>query len=122
MIKKKLIAARKELGLTQNCMAEKLAMTQSQYQRREQGEIRICDEEWERIAKMLGKSVDEVKEEDNFANIYNYDNYSGNYSASNNYFYNIPDFIMKNQQEYIEMLKKENETLRTELAKTQTDK
>jgi hypothetical protein len=52
--------------------------------------------------------------EDNISNIYNYDNHSGNYSASNNYFYNIPEFIMKNQQEYIEMLKDEIKKLREE--------
>jgi hypothetical protein len=28
-----------------------------------------------------------------------------NYSASNNYFINIPESMLKNQQEYIEMLK-----------------
>jgi transcriptional regulator with XRE-family HTH domain len=115
MLKQRLIAARKERNFTQQAVAERIAMTQSQYQRREQGKIRIVDEEWERIAQVLGKDVSEIKEEDAVTSIYNFDNNSGNYSASNNYFYNIPDFIMKNQQEYIETLKKEIETLKTEL-------
>jgi transcriptional regulator with XRE-family HTH domain len=112
MIKNKLIAARKERNRTQNDMAELLFISQSQYQRRKRGEIRISDEEWMRMAKILEKEVDDIKEEDNITTIYNYDNYSGNYSASNNYFYNIPDFIMKNHQEYIEMLKEEIKSLK----------
>lgn len=107
MIKNKLITARKEKNMTQNDMAELLFISQSQYQRRECGEIRISEDEWIRMAKLLGKEVQDIKEEDSISNIYNYDNHSGNYSASNNYFYNIPEFIMKNQQEYIEMLKEE---------------
>ena len=111
MIKNKLIAARKEKNMTQNDMAGSLFMTQSQYHRREQGKIRISDDEWERIAKLLDKEVEDVKEDDCIT-IYNYDNNSGNYSASTNYFYNIPEFIMKNQQEYIEMLKEEIKRLK----------
>jgi transcriptional regulator with XRE-family HTH domain len=113
MIKNKLIAARKEKNRTQNDMADLLFISQSQYHRRERGEIRISDEEWMRIAKFLGKEIDDIKEEDAITTIYHYDNHSDNYSASNNYFYNIPDFIMKNQQEYIEMLKQEIEELKT---------
>ena len=101
--------------MTQNDMANRLFISQSQYQRREYGEVRISDDEWIRIAKILSKEVNDIKEEDNISNIYNYDNYSGNYSASNNYFYNIPEFIMKNQQEYIEMLKDEINRLREEV-------
>ena len=116
MIKRKLMSARKESNLTQTAMAKLLCMTQSQYQRREQGEIRITDNEWVKIAKILGKEVDEVREEDGATTIFNYDNHSGNYSQSTNNFYSIPDFIMKNQQEYIEMLKNEIISLKAELA------
>ena len=116
MIKNKLIAARKEKNMTQDDMAGLLFISQSQYQRREHGEIRISDDEWVRIAKLLGKEVQDIKEEDNATNIYNYDNHSGNYSASNNYFHNIPDYIMKNQQEYIEMLKDEINRLKEEIS------
>jgi transcriptional regulator with XRE-family HTH domain len=115
MIKNKLIKARKEKNMTQSDMADLLFMSQSQYQRRERGEIRISDEEWMRLAKFLGKELEDIKEEDSITTIYNYDNYSGNYSASNNYFYNIPEFIMKNQQEYIEMLKQEIKNLKQEI-------
>ena len=117
MVKNKLIAARKEKNMTQNDMAELLFISQSQYQRRECGEIRISDEEWERIAKLLGKEIQDIKEEDNITNVYHYDNASGSYSASNNYFYNIPEFIMKNQQDYIEMLKEEIKWLKEEITR-----
>ena len=43
-------------------MAELLFMSQSQYQRRERGEIRISDEEWLRMAKFLGREVEDIKE------------------------------------------------------------
>ena len=118
MIKNKLITARKERNMTQNDMADLLFMSQSQYQRRERGEIRISDEEWERMAKLLGKETEEIKEEDCIT-IYNYDNssgsYLGSYSGNNNYYYNVPEFIMKNQQEYIEMLKEEIKRLKEEI-------
>jgi FtsZ-binding cell division protein ZapB len=59
------------------------------------------------MAGILSVEVEKIKEEDCFTTINNHEDYSGNYSASNNYFYNIPEFIMKNQQDYIEMLKEE---------------
>ena len=115
MIKNKLIAARKEKNMNQSDLANLLGVSQSQYQRRECGEIHIIEDEWIRIAKFLGKEVQDIKEEDSITNIYNYDNNSGSYSSSNNYFYNIPEFIMKNQQDYIEMLKEEIRSLKEKI-------
>lgn len=115
MIKNKLIKLRKA-KYTQENMAKILHMTQSQYQRREKGEIKISDEEWERIAKALDTNVEDIKEEDSTIHqINNYDNQSANYSASNNYFHNIPDYILENQQEYINLLKKEIQDLKEEI-------
>lgn len=114
MIKTKLIKARKG-KYTQENMAKLLHMTQSQYQRREKGEIKISDEEWERIAKALDTNVENIKEDDSNLQVNHYDNNSGSYFGSNNYFYNIPDFILENQQEYINFLKKEIESLKEEV-------
>lgn len=115
MVKNKLIKARKA-KYTQENMAKILHMTQSQYQRREKGDIKISDEEWERIAKALDTPLEDIKEEDSSIHQINtYDNQSGNYSASNNYFQNIPEFILENQQDYINMLKKEIEELKDEI-------
>ncbi|SDQ09906.1 Helix-turn-helix [Chryseobacterium soldanellicola] len=116
MVKEKLIKARKAKKHTQENMAKILHMTQSQYQRREKGEIKISDEEWEHMAKALDTNVEDIKEDDSSIHqVNNYDNQSGNYSASNNYFYNIPDFVLENQQDYINLLKKEIQELKEEI-------
>ncbi len=120
MVKNKLIQARKA-KYTQENMAKILHMTQSQYQRREKGDIKISDEEWERIAKALDTNVENIKEEDPNVHINNYDNNSGNYSASNNYFHNIPDYILENQQEYINLLKKEIQDLKEEIKRLKSE-
>lgn len=114
MIKNKLIKARKG-KYTQENMAKILHMTQSQYQRREKGEIKISDEEWERIAKALDTTVEEIKEDDVPQNIINnYDNSSGSYYPHINN-YSIPEFILKNMEEYIDLLKKQIEELKDEI-------
>ena len=120
MKKQKLIDARLAKGMSQQEVADEINLNQSQYHRRENGEIPIKKKQWESIAKALGVKVEDIKDDDTFTNIYNYDNHSGNYSASNNYFYNIPDFVMKNQQKYIEMLenKVKDLTEALELSKT----
>jgi len=115
MTKNKLIAARKERNMTQHDMAESLCMSQSQYQRRERGEIGVSEKEWERMAKVLGKEVEDIREEEGTTTINNYGDHSRNYAAGDNHFYNIPEFIMKNQQEYIEMLKEEIRRLKEEI-------
>ena len=115
MIKTKLIAARKKL-YTQEKMANLLHMSQSQYHRREKGDIKISDEEWERIAKVLDTTVEDIKEDDYSQQVINnYDNQSGNYVGSNNYFYNIPDFVLDNQQDYINLLKERIQKLEDEV-------
>ncbi|SFN29187.1 DNA-binding transcriptional regulator, XRE-family HTH domain [Chryseobacterium oleae] len=115
MIKNKLIKARKE-RYTQESMAKILHMTQSQYQRREKGEIKISDEEWERMAKALDTTVEDIREDDIPQRINdNYDNNSGNYYPHVHNNYNIPEFILENQQEYINLLKKQIEELKEEI-------
>ena len=49
---------------TQEIFAELVAMDQSQYNRREKGRIAVTKEEWERFAKVLNVTVDEIKEDD----------------------------------------------------------
>jgi transcriptional regulator with XRE-family HTH domain len=96
VIKNKLIAARKEKNMTQNDMADLLFVSQSQYQRRECGDIRISDEEWVRIAKFLGKDVEQIKEEADCSISQYFDNVSGNYIGSNNNYCNIPEYLLDN--------------------------
>lgn len=114
MVKNKLIRTRKG-KYTQENMAKLLHMSQSQYQRRETGEIKISDDEWEKIAKVLDVEVEDIKEEDVVQSIINnYDNSSGSYSPHINNNYNIPEFMLKSMEEYLDILKKENQELKDE--------
>ncbi|KQT24259.1 hypothetical protein ASG22_09600 [Chryseobacterium sp. Leaf405] len=114
MVKNKLIRVRKA-KYTQENMAKLLHMSQSQYQRRETGEIKISDEEWKKIAKVLDVEVEDIKEEDVVQSIINnYDNSSGSYSPHINNNYNIPEFMLKSMEEYLDILRKENQQLKEE--------
>ncbi|MDQ1098722.1 MULTISPECIES: helix-turn-helix transcriptional regulator [Chryseobacterium] len=114
MIKTKLINVRKAKEFAQGAMARELHMTQSQYQRREKGEIMISDPEWEKMAKILHMNIEDIKEDEPGKVVNNLENNKVNYFGSNNYFYNIPEFILENQQDYINLLKKEIEELKEE--------
>lgn len=113
MIKEKLIKIRKEKKFSQQDIAKHLNISQTQYLRKEKGEIAIKDDEWERIAKLLDVDIDEIKQpsslNQNFEKITNLPN-------ENNVYYKIPQFILKNQQDYITILKKEIEVLKIRIA------
>ncbi|MXS71212.1 helix-turn-helix domain-containing protein [Flavobacteriaceae bacterium W22] len=111
MVKEKLIRKRNEKDFTQKDLAEYLNISQTQYSRKEKGEVDISEEEWERISKLLETEVEEIKETSDNKNITNYfDNVtSSNFGSVNgNYYCNVPEFLLENQKELIEMLKKEN--------------
>lgn len=59
----KLIAVRKARKITQADIATYLKMSQTQYQKRETGKIKISDQEWKDIARLLDVSVEEIYEE-----------------------------------------------------------
>ena len=46
--------------------------------------------------------------------IQNFDNSYGNYVGNNNTYFNIPDYILENQKDYIHLLKEENDRLKKE--------
>lgn len=119
MVKNKLIVARTEKGLSQQEMADLLYMDQSQYSRREKGITKISEEEWDKIATILKKDLEEIYEEETNVTIHNDNGSHGsvNYAShsGNTNIYNIPDFMLENQQEYIELLKKEIARLKAEL-------
>jgi transcriptional regulator with XRE-family HTH domain len=118
MLKEKLLKARKEKKFTQEDLATYLNISKSEFQRKETGVSKIHNDEWERIAKLLNVPVEDIFEEDPCVSIYNsydnkFDNNSGNYfiaGAANN-FYAIPDYVLKNQQKYIESLERKIEGL-----------
>jgi transcriptional regulator with XRE-family HTH domain len=116
MIKEKLIKVRKEKKFSQQDIAEHLNISQSHYQRKEKGEISITNNEWERIANLFETDVEEIKENDEATNVMNnFDNSSGNFGNNNtNSYYNVPEFLLESQLEYISFLKEENRRLKEE--------
>ncbi|WP_160137500.1 helix-turn-helix transcriptional regulator [Chryseobacterium sp. c4a] len=60
---RKLIAVRKAKKMTQADIATYLKISQTQYQKRETGKIKISDQEWKDIARLLDVSVEEIFEE-----------------------------------------------------------
>lgn len=118
MVKEKLIKVRKEKKFSQQDIAEHLNISQSQYQRKEKGETGITNNEWERIANLLEIDVEEIKENSEASNVMNnFDNSSGNYVGNNNTYCNVPEFVLENQKDYINLLKEENQRLKEELQK-----
>lgn len=111
MVKTKLIRKRNEKEFTQKDLAEYLNISQTQYSRKEKGEVEISDEEWERISKLLETNVDEIKENEEVTNINNYfENTvtsSSFGSVAGNFYCNIPEFLLESQKELVEMPKKE---------------
>lgn len=59
----KLIAVRKAKKITQADIATYLKISQTQYQKRETGKIKISDQEWKDIARLLDVPVKEIFEE-----------------------------------------------------------
>lgn len=116
MIQEKLRTLRKQKKMSQETMAKILSTDTSSYSRKENGKSKIHDDEWEKLAKALEVSVDDIKESE-FSGIVHNDNstfndHSGNYYNQN---FNIPNTIIDNLQDYIKLLKEQNESLKKEL-------
>lgn len=62
MKKNKLINLRKAKKISQADIATYLKISQTQYQKRETGKIKISDEEWKKIAVLLDASIEEIYE------------------------------------------------------------
>ena len=119
MTMEKLKNLRKQRGYTQQQIADILATDVSNYSRKENGEVKIFDDEWEKLAKALDTSIEDIREE-RIANVVqnltfndsssNTSNQSGNY----NQYCSIPDYMLESQQEYIKLLKEQIEILKAE--------
>ncbi|AZB25817.1 XRE family transcriptional regulator [Chryseobacterium bernardetii] len=122
MTMEKLKNLRKQRGYTQQQIADILATDVSNYSRKENGEVKIFDDEWEKLAKALDTSIEDIREE-RIANVVqnltfndsssNTSNQSGNY----NQYCSIPDYMLESQQEYIKLLREQIEMLKAENAK-----
>lgn len=116
MIHEKLRSLRKQKNMSQEKMAKILSTDPSSYSRKENGKSKIYDDEWEKLAKALDVSVDDIKEEGGVGIIHNekptFNDNSGNYYNQN---FNIPNSILENLQDYIGLLKEQNEALKKEI-------
>lgn len=115
MVQEKLRVLRKQRGLSQEKMAKILSTDPSNYSRKERGEIRIHDEEWQKIADALDVPVEDIKDDERPGIVHNdnstFNDNSGNYYSQH---FNIPNSILENLQDYISLLRKEIEHLKEE--------
>ncbi|MDN3694012.1 helix-turn-helix transcriptional regulator [Chryseobacterium tructae] len=78
----KLRNLRKQRGYTQEYMSKIISTDVSNYSRKENDEVRIYDDEWEKLAKALDVPVEEIKEEKKTAIVHNnHDNTTFNDNA-----------------------------------------
>lgn len=112
----KLKNLRKQRGYTQEYMSKIISTDVSNYSRKENDEVRIYDDEWEKLAKALDVPVEEIKEERS-SKVVNNDNLTFNDQSANNNFnqyYNIPNSIVENLQSYIKVLEEQVGALKEE--------
>lgn len=119
MQKEKLRNARKVKGITQQQIADIIATDVSNYSRKESGDVSIRKDEWEKIARFLEVPVEDIYEEEEARQINNFENITGSSGFGNNIngnlYCNVPEFLLENQRDYIEHLKKENQRLQEEI-------
>ncbi|MBB4808167.1 transcriptional regulator with XRE-family HTH domain [Chryseobacterium defluvii] len=122
MQKEKLRAIRKKKGYTQQQIADIIATDVSNYSRKESGDVKIIKDEWEKIANFLEVSVEDIYEDEDSKVVINNEyntisENSGFYNLlyGNNTNYNIPNSMIDNLQDYIKLLKEENNSLKEEL-------
>jgi transcriptional regulator with XRE-family HTH domain len=116
MHKEKLRSIRIKKGFTQKQIAEALSTDPSNYSRKENGEVRIVKDEWDKLAKFMDVPLEEIYEEDEAKVIINNDHPVFNDSPASasyiNQFNSIPNSIVENLQDYILLLKEENKKLK----------
>lgn len=106
MYKSKLIKMRRKLGFTQDRMAEALCMDVSCYCRRESGQIKIPAEQWLKIAKILGVSLEEIYEsDDELISVEGRNN--ATIKCADVRQYTLPEEVLDMYQKHIEVLEME---------------
>ncbi|MGK6344092.1 helix-turn-helix transcriptional regulator [Chryseobacterium sp. DT-3] len=120
MQKEKLRVIRKQKGYTQQQIADIIATDVSNYSRKESGDVNIVRDEWDKIARFLDVSVEDIYEDEESKVVINnnhpvYNDHSSSSSGTITQFHNISASIIQNLQDYIALLKEENEKLKEEL-------
>jgi len=110
MEKTKLIEIRIEKGFDIKEIARLLKMGTYSYRRRENGEIKISHEDWVKLAKIFKVELEAIFEPEK--KTVKSENEPINNQTTVKSKYKIPCDIYENQQEYILILKNENEKLK----------
>lgn len=121
MVKEKLRLLRKTKNITQQEVANAIHTTSSNYCRKENGEVKILLDEWQKIANFLNVSVADIYEDESKTTI-NQNHASGENSGLNCSYYNIPSSIIENLKDYIDILKSTNKKLEEENNKLKNSK
>lgn len=105
MIKQKLIEKRQEKKMSQSEIADRLDISQSQYNRRENGLVKIIKREWDLLAKILEVSLVDIYEPQDGVYIINNENANGNF-GNHNIYHAHTDFALDTIKKYIEKIEK----------------
>lgn len=122
MIQEKLRNLRKQKGMSQEKMAKILSTDISSYSRKENGKSRIHEDEWEKLANALEVSVDDIKESESSGIVHNDNSTLHDQSGSYIHNYNFPISVLEHLQDYIKILKEQNESLKRELESFKNNK
>lgn len=104
MIKQKLINKRKERNFTQEDFAFKLGIETSNYNRRENGITKISKNEWDKMAKLLSTTLEEIYEPDD--GVYIIKSEIPNPPTLNEFAFETMKKYIQKLEEEIELLKK----------------
>ncbi len=110
MIQEKLKNLRKAKRLSQIEMAKLAAMEQTTYSRKESGKSTITDEEWQRFAKALEVSVEDIKNDQ--AMVFKNENCTFNDSVVGIQYINIPKDVLDTLLRYNQKLEEEVRALK----------
>jgi hypothetical protein len=88
-----------------------LCIEEYSYRRRENGKTKISNQEWKKLASILSVPFEAIFEPENIS-IDNSKNITP--EICTNHYYNIPKEMVDNQQEYINILKIEIDSLKKE--------
>ena len=114
MKKNKLIEMRNFKGFTQQQIAQELCMGITAYNRRENGQVPININQWEKLSEILNVPLKEIFEADDkqvfICNDSASQNTQNNYGTNN--YYTVQDTLLENQQKYITKLEEENAALK----------
>jgi len=118
MIKKhKLIEARNKKGYAQDYLVGALNIDVSSYSRKENGKLRIFNQEWQTLSEILNVPLTDIYESDEGMMFIFNDQSSGVGNGIGNSItnYTIPQSIWESQKKYIEKLEEENQKQKEEI-------